>query len=78
MEWISVEDSLPEEYVYVLVFAKSPGTNEPCPIGIARHNGQQWESLMENWIGAWSDICWDYRPEHITHWIPLPSPPKVI
>lgn len=79
MEWISVKDRLPETYFFVLVYSKMPGTNEPSPITIARWNGDRWETLCneeENNACASGDLFWATDSDEITHWIPLPLPPK--
>lgn len=77
MEWISVKDRLPQAYDYVLIYAKRPGTGEPCPVGIARHDSTTWEPL-ESLIGAYSDVEWEYDIDEITHWMPLPAPPIIL
>ena len=62
-EWISVEDRLPEPYEpWVVVRA------------LSRH-GHRYE-IMEGAPGKgyWFDM--DYDIIHVTHWMPLPLPPK--
>jgi hypothetical protein len=84
MEWISVEDRLPEIYDFVLVFADKKGTNEPRPIGIARivinhsegHRYSDWELLGDVDQGAYQDMQYEIYSSEITHWMNLPSPPK--
>jgi hypothetical protein len=80
MEWIKVTDYLPELFDYVLVYAKFKGTNEPCPISIARYNEKEWEFVNSSpWMpnyGAYMDIEYPMDHDDITHWMPLPKPPK--
>lgn len=77
--WVSVKDMLPSSYFFVLVYSKMEGTNEPCPMTIARYNGNKWETLCneeENNACASGDLFWSTDSEEITHWMPLPLPPK--
>jgi hypothetical protein len=85
MEWISVKDSLPETYDFVLVLANFQGSGEPKPISIARlfPDRTTWDflSLFENEYepesnaGAYMDIEYSICSQHVTHWMPLPKPP---
>lgn len=81
-QWISVKDRLPEPYDFVLVFADNKGINEPKPMSIARIeiNNENWEfvnrsPLMPNY-GVYMDIEHDMDSDDVTHWMPLPEPPK--
>lgn len=77
-EWISVKDIFPEEYEYCLVFAKKIGT-EPSPLSIARHYQGVWEmmnDLEQSNAVACGDLTWGMEGSEITHWMPLPQPPK--
>ena len=63
-EWISVEDRLPEPFVSVLV--NMPG-EEPCP------------TVREGFIsndGIWQSAMFRREPGEVTHWQPMPQPPK--
>ncbi len=81
-KWISVKERLPDFYDYVLVLADNPGTNEPKPISIARVRIQdeKWEFCEgkdPEWVyGAYMDIEYSIEKNDITHWMPLPQPPK--
>jgi len=77
-EWISVKDRLPYLYDFVLVFADNKGTNEPRPVAIARlvHEYDVWELLGNLCVGAYHDIEYSMDRWEITHWMPLPPPPK--
>jgi hypothetical protein len=82
MEWISVKDRLPEPYDWVLVFAKTAGTNEPSPMTLARLTFGEtiWEFLHEysdtSGAGVYQDIEWPVERKEITHWMPLPESPN--
>lgn len=81
MKWISVKDRLPESCTYVLVFADNQGTNEPKPYSIAKWEYSQWEFVNEEmaWTyGAHQDMDYSMWGSDITHWMPLPPPPKPI
>ena len=63
-EWISVDDMLPEPFVSVLVHM--PG-EEPCP------------TVREGFIsndGIWQSAMFRREPGEVTHWKPMPVPPK--
>ena len=63
-EWISVKDRLPEPYVSVLV--NMPG-EKPCP------------TVREGFIsndGIWQSAMFRREPGEVTHWKPMPQPPK--
>lgn len=63
--WISVNDRLPEKEQKVLVFYKAIGEKNRI------HN----DVIATNWRKSNGDFipCRDYE---ITHWMPLPEPPK--
>ena len=63
-EWISVDDRLPEPFVSVLVHM--PG-EEPCP------------TVREGFVsndGIWQSAMFRREPGEVTHWKPMPQPPK--
>ena len=63
-EWVSVDDRLPEPFVSVLV--NMPG-EEPCP------------TVREGFIsndGIWQSAMFRREPGEVTHWKPMPQPPK--
>ena len=82
MEWISVEDRLPEiskSVLLLIVYQKFDGgthneTDEIC-VGGRTGDGDDW------FIGN-ARIMWDYSynlqftSDDVTHWMPLPSPPE--
>jgi hypothetical protein len=55
MEWISVDDRLPEKYSQVLAFTDYGDTDSVYFFAL--------------------DKTWGH-PDKITHWMPLPAPPK--
>ena len=62
-EWISVEDRLPEEKVNCIVYYKHAycDNDDYWAIGICFYNGEKFQ------------MDWSYK---VTHWMPLPKPPK--
>jgi hypothetical protein len=70
-QWISVKDRLPEEDVAVLVYGQVLN-DPPDVIGVRRrYNGDQ------DWKHTWeSEDGFIYREDDVTHWMPLPEPPK--
>lgn len=62
-EWISVNDRLPEEKVNCIVHYKHAycDNDDYWAIGICFYNGEKFQ------------MDWSYK---VTHWMPLPKPPK--
>lgn len=60
-EWISVEERLPKEFETVLVFCDTGVRKFQCVSEMIAPNGKRW-----------SAVC----GFHVTHWMPLPIPPK--
>ena len=63
-EWVSVNDRLPEPFVSVLV--QMPG-EKPFP------------TVREGFIsnnGIWQSAMFRRDPGEVTHWQPMPQPPK--
>jgi hypothetical protein len=83
MEWIRVQDHLPNIYDFVLVIACFKGSGEPKPISIARQlPDRSWDFLSqyedledEDNVGAWMDMEYSLSDSDITHWMPLPKEP---
>lgn len=65
MEWISVKDRLPTEETNVLVFA------------VSRYASGQ-EIFIDRMMQSKDGLIWVYTQNHyeITHWMPIPEPPK--
>lgn len=71
-EWISVKDKLPDKddiNDYLITDGKR------CFVGFYRHKVKAWDNFTLGWVqeyysdGSVEDI-------EITHWMPLPEPPK--
>ena len=65
-EWISVKDRLPKPFAPVLV--QMPG-EEPFP------------TVREGFIsndGIWQSAMFRREPGEVTHWKPMPHPPKEV
>ena len=62
-EWIPVEERLPEEKVNCIVYYKHAycDNDDYWAIGIYFYNGEKFQ------------MDWSYK---VTHWMPLPKPPK--
>lgn len=71
MQWISVKDSLPPDYVEVLYFSLFEGISSEIMTG---HREQ----------GIWTHCCMFYSTLYlhekckVTHWMPLPDYPKTL
>lgn len=62
MEWISVEDKLPEDMKAVVTYSSNKHGRR---IQLA-----WWNSYWHTWLSNTKSV------RHITHWMPLPEPPK--
>ena len=71
MEWISVKDRLPEFNVDVLVYAV--GKDDDKVITITSYTNAKYGLGITGWITPWQYFFYNYS---ITHWMPLPEPPK--
>lgn len=70
-KWISVEDRLPEDNLNVLVYAI--GDNENSVIAMTGYTHKMYGYNIEGWRSPWQYFFYEYK---ITHWMPLPEPPK--
>ena len=84
-DWISVEDRLPEEHESI--FAKAYGTKHwadgmfrtisadvlAC---VAFDDGRKTTMTLRTHDGAWA--LSSIHRGHVTHWMPLPEPPKEV
>lgn len=61
MKWIPVTERLPKHEDAVLCFIK---------------NGQQDILQFDNFENLWVGQQWRYKRHAVTHWMPLPEPPK--
>ena len=69
--WISVEERLPEVDERVLACVGIPG--ELSVWDGVRWNGEEWEAEEEAAYDYWTTI-----DDPVTHWMPLPAPPKEV
>lgn len=60
-KWIPVTERLPEHENPVLCFIK---------------NGQQDILQFDKFENLWIGMQWTYKRHAVTHWMPLPEPPK--
>lgn len=60
MEWININDDLPEEGLYVILNSKVHGVMM----------GYLYESIFNDFEGL------EFDEKDITHWMYLPEPPK--
>lgn len=64
--WQSVDDGFPPKHQWVLIYHDgfSVGRYWPCEKGVHDDNEWNWEVVGSDWV------------DNVTHWQPLPSPPK--
>lgn len=62
-DWTSVEDALPDKHTQVLMWSSKWNIAEAG----SYYNGHFW---------VYNEIGDGYIAENITHWMPLPEPPK--
>jgi hypothetical protein len=67
-EWIKVEDRLPNDGDYVLTYSCGRVDIQTCYINSVSRNGQK------KWYFA--DNSDDWIDDNVSHWMPLPTPPK--
>ena len=60
-EWISVKDRLPDEFEWVLACDKDRCVGEAM-----------FTRIGERWDGPYGE----YQLHGVTHWMPMPEPPK--
>ena len=69
--WISVEERLPQDNADVLVHAI--GNNENSVVAMTSYTHNLHGYNIEGWRSPWQYFFHEYK---ITHWMPLPEPPK--
>ena len=80
IEWIDVRDRLPNRNIDVLVFAQSQDKSRAGDnvIAISKICNQGFwpdpDGKYDDWSSPWQYFKDNYE---ITHWCPLPEPPKV-
>lgn len=70
MEWISVKDRLPEDYEKVIAYCNK--TNKYF-VGFARKSSYSGDTY---WLLVGASGAVYYVKSKVTHWMPLPEPPK--
>ena len=60
-KWISVKDRLPESRDFVLGY-----------MSFGEYRTLKWKNETHRWEG----LLVDYEMDFVTHWMPLPQPPK--
>ena len=77
-EWISVDERVPTTYNKYLVFKRGPhGGFLDIAYYTPNYTGQQVE-LEGRAVWFQFDSDWgDYELDNVTHWMPLPEPPKM-
>ena len=68
-EWINVKDMFPEETGYYLVIFPWRDTFSEGQVRVMHFLKTAYETPVNRWYDS------DYQ-EKITHWMPLPAPPK--
>lgn len=80
-KWISVEDRLPEEDLYCLVF-RTFGYMRDGVVSLAtyfpRYKGLSGDPMntKQVWCKYSSEVGYYDISDSVTHWMPLPEPPK--
>jgi hypothetical protein len=80
MKWISVKDELPKEFETVIIAGK-PYTNMGILFSVGMRFGEEWVKPDDSfdWFEfetCQTDCMGDFSNEEVTHWMPLPEPPK--
>ncbi len=86
-EWVSVNDKLPEDNQLVMLYTKNPYGDDDIIIGYrGRHKLFCNTFSVYEWLAqipmSSSQYVIDTRgndylkPREVTHWMPLPEPPK--
>ena len=77
MEWIKVEDRLPEDMQEVLVFGNTEVNNEKTTYLAIFHKNVQCKDIngKVHVESQFWEIQYGYDMD-VTHWMPLPQPPK--
>lgn len=67
--WIRTKDSMPPDFELVLIFWETESEKE-------RQDVACWSSKYQSWLATEFAIPLNIRPDQVTHWQPLPSPPQ--
>lgn len=74
LQWISVEERLPEEDALILFVISNVGGTPYVKIGLRSWDGNDWWWCNED--GEYDEQGNDADSSIVTHWMPLPNPPK--
>lgn len=66
-QWIPVTERLPEDKMVVLAYVPD---DEYALV--------QFDKKYSEWIVCFTSENISYRSEYVTHWMPLPEPPKIM
>jgi hypothetical protein len=72
-EWISVEDRLPDNHRRVLIACDGTTIGGAAPIAIGLYGGGFWSIADADGTAHLTK----YMHVVVTHWMPLPEPPKM-
>lgn len=70
-QWVSVKDRLPDDGDTVLVIGRKVGEMRFDIPRISEYSGGEWWADSGDYL-----IC--YSGVEITHWMPMPEPPKEV
>lgn len=70
-EWVSVNDRLPEEWEEVIACDENAVVYPQARWFLGRKHGEIWEWAYEAGMDYWVSV-----DVPVTHWMPLPDPPK--
>lgn len=69
MEWISVQDRLPDKEETVLIYSEGDSVTAAF-LYTDKYFGLRW------FVNNFGDCKDAVLPDRVTHWMPLPKPPK--
>ncbi len=70
-KWISVKDRLPEKFKTVLIYCKNKTIRGGTVCHIGSCDNGFWFLARQAGTESFPDLEWE-----VTHWMPLPQPPK--
>lgn len=74
MNWVSVQDALPESAVGVLVWCKNLRADSVCLLGQGYCAVDRWCIWTDNFAPSFRSSRFLFC--EVTHWMPLPKPPE--
>ena len=74
MNWISIKEKFPERCCELyLIYGGPPG---PYLYSFATYEDNKWFILVGKNQGYDFSGDYDFKPDFVTHWMPLPKPPE--